>query len=116
MTSQTPIAMPPSHAQVQRKSPAHAALISTLVPGLGTILSGDTMRGVLLLVAWFPGWVVLGWLWVAFCAGLSAASGYDIFAVPAFFGALGYGLAIWAGGILDAYSSARNFNARNNIH
>ena len=80
------------------KSPGTATLISVLIPGGGQIWTGETGRGVMLLLAG-PGALIVG-------CGLLQSSGLCV-------GALLVDLAAWGFGIADAASSARRMNAKN---
>jgi TM2 domain-containing membrane protein YozV len=57
------------------------------VPGLGTIINGETGKGVLILGAW-----LIGWLLVLAVIG--------ILVVP----------AVWLYGMYDGYQGARRYN------
>lgn len=79
------------------KSPGTATLISVLVPGGGQIWTGETGRGVMLLLAG-PGALIVG-------CGVLQSPGLCV-------GALLVDLAAWGFGIVDAASSARRMNAQ----
>ena len=69
------------------RNPVASLLASLLVPGLGTIINGETGKGTLILGAW-----LIGWLLVLAVIG--------VFIVP----------AVWIFGMYDGYQSARRYN------
>jgi TM2 domain-containing membrane protein YozV len=69
------------------RNPAASLLASLLVPGLGTIINGETGKGVLILVGYVTAWVL-----VLFTVGLIL--------VP----------AMWLYGLYDAFQGARRYN------
>ncbi len=83
---------PVPYQQVQPKSPGGALVASLFIPGLGTILNGETGKGVGLLVG-FVASFVMGFLILPVFAGL--------------------GLWIW--GMVDAYQGAQRWNAAHGI-
>lgn len=70
-----------------RRNPAASLLASALVPGLGTIINGETGKGVLILVVW-----ITAWLLVLVAVG--------VILIP----------AVWIYGIYDALQGARRYN------
>jgi TM2 domain-containing membrane protein YozV len=69
------------------RNPAASLLASLLLPGLGTIINGETGKGVLILVAWITAWVL-----VLAIVGLIL--------VP----------AVWLYGMYDGFQGARRYN------
>ena len=69
------------------RNPAASLLASLLVPGLGTIINGETGKGLLILGTW-----LLSWLLVLAVIG--------ILLLP----------AVWIYAIYDGYQSARRYN------
>ena len=72
---------------VARKEPGLALLVSFFVPGVGTIMNGETGKGVAILVGYLVCWA-LSWLLVPL-VGV-------------------FGLWIW--GMVDAYQGAQRYN------
>jgi TM2 domain-containing membrane protein YozV len=72
------------------RNPAASLLASLLIPGLGTIINGETGKGVLILAAY-----VVAWLLVLAVIG--------IIIVP----------AVWIYGLYDAFQGARRYNLAN---
>jgi TM2 domain-containing membrane protein YozV len=69
------------------RNPAASLLASLLIPGLGTIINGETGKGVLILAGWITSWVL-----VLFTVG--------VILVP----------AVWIYGMYDAFQGARRYN------
>lgn len=69
------------------RNPAASLLASLLLPGLGTIINGETGKGIVILVAWITSWAL-----VLAIVGLIL--------VP----------AIWVYGMYDAFQGARRYN------
>lgn len=84
--------MQPYGPPVARKEPALSLLASFFLPGLGTILNGETGKGVGLLVG-------------SFFAAMSMAIiiGFVIYPI------------LWIWGMVDAYQGAQKFNARHGM-
>lgn len=97
---QPPSGMPypqPAYGQQPRKEPAISLLVSFFVPGVGSMMNGDTNTGVGILVGYLAGLVLmicLGWILVGFI-GLPISLGF------------------WAWGMVDAYQGAVRYNQRN---
>jgi len=64
---------------------------SLLIPGLGTIINGETGKGILILVGY-----AISWLLVLFTIG--------VILVP----------AVWIYGMYDAFQGARRYNLAHN--
>jgi TM2 domain-containing membrane protein YozV len=83
---------PPMPQPVAAKSPAVSVLCSVFIPGLGSIINGNVGTGVLILIlsciAWFFSLVLIG---IPFLIGF------------------------WIWGLVDAYTSAQNWNAAHGI-
>lgn len=77
---------------VARKDPAVMLVASLIIPGLGTILNGETGKGVGILAGY-----VVGALLSIILIGL-----------PIMFG-------FWAWGMVDAYQGAKAYNARHGL-
>ena len=97
MSDQLPAQSYPSAAgypaqQVAPKNPAIALLASFFFPGLGTLMNGQAGKGIVIfagyLVAWMFAFILIG--------------------IPFVFG-------FWVWGMVDAYSGAKNWNARHGI-
>jgi TM2 domain-containing membrane protein YozV len=69
------------------RNPAASLFASLLIPGLGTIINGETAKGLLIL-----GGYALSWLLVLFTIG--------VILVP----------AVWIYGMFDAFQGARRYN------
>ena len=79
-------------AAVAPKSPGVSLLISFFLPGVGSMVNGDTQTGVIILVIWIVGIVT-----------------------SIFFIGIALILAAWIWGMIDAYQGAQRWNARNGI-
>lgn len=79
-------------AQVARKEPGLMLLASFFIPGLGTILNGETGKGVGILIAYFISYLLI----------------FVIIGIPMVIG-------FWVWGMIDAYNGAKNFNARHGL-
>ena len=79
---------------VSPKNPAVSLIVSFFLPGVGTLMNGETNKGVLILVGWLMSWV-LGWFLLIFIVGF-------------FFFMIATGLWIW--GMIDAFQGAKNWN------
>ena len=69
------------------RNSAASLLASLLLPGLGTIINGETGKGLVILVAWITAWVL-----VLAIVGLIL--------VP----------TVWIYGMYDAFQGARRYN------
>ena len=83
-----PTGMMPVHA----KSPVGHVAASFFIPGLGSMLAGESGKGIAILLAWLIS-IPLAFLFIGIFTGLGA----------------------WVFGMVDAYSSARNWNLRHGI-
>lgn len=101
MQAYPPYQQPPHHGHgysgypqmyVAPKNPALMLLASFFIPGLGSMLNGETGKGVGILIGYI-------------CS---------VFLIIAFIGILGvFGFWIW--GMVDAYQGAQKWNARHGI-
>lgn len=82
----------PAPYAVAPKNPAVMVIASFFVPGLGSMLNGDTGRGILILVGY-----VLSWVLTIVLVGFIGL------------------LAFWVWGMVDAYQGAQRWNARHGI-
>jgi TM2 domain-containing membrane protein YozV len=73
------------------RNPAASLFASLLIPGLGTIINGETAKGLLIL-----GGYAISWLLVLFTIG--------VILVP----------AVWIYGMYDAFQGARRYNLTDN--
>ncbi|MDC5698282.1 DUF2510 domain-containing protein [Intrasporangium calvum] len=83
---------PGPHSLVAPKNPALSLLASFFVPGLGSMINGNTARGLGILVGY-----CISWLLIIVFVGI--------------FGVMGF----WIWGMVDAYQGARTWNARHGI-
>jgi TM2 domain-containing membrane protein YozV len=74
------------------RNPAASLFASLLLPGLGTIINGETGKGVIILVGWITAWVLV-----------LALVGFIL--VP----------AVWIYAIYDAYQGARRYNLSHGV-
>jgi TM2 domain-containing membrane protein YozV len=86
-----PQVYPPAVA-VAPKSPAVSLLISFFIPGVGSMVNGDTQTGVIILVIWLVG-IITAFFLIGFVLILAA----------------------WVWGMIDAYQGAQRWNARYGI-
>ena len=77
---------------VAPKNPAVGVILSFFIPGLGTIVNGDTGRGVLILALYAVGWVL----------------SFFLIGIPLLIGA-------WIWGLVDGYTSAQRWNSQHGI-
>jgi TM2 domain-containing membrane protein YozV len=84
---------PPAYPNVQPKNPAVAVVASLLLPGLGSMLSGNPGIGLLILVLW----VISLFFWLIFLVG-----------VP-------FTAAFWIWGMIQAHSDAVRWNRNHGI-
>lgn len=82
----------PMQQTVAPKSPAVSVLISVFIPGLGSIINGNTATGVTILVL-----DIIAAFFSLFLIGIPFAIG------------------IWIWGLVDAYTSAQKWNAAHGI-
>lgn len=83
---------PSSHMAVAPKNPAIALLASFFIPGLGTLMNGETGKGAGILVGYFVSFLLA----------------FVIIGIPLMLG-------LWIWGMVDAYNGARTWNARHGI-
>jgi TM2 domain-containing membrane protein YozV len=69
------------------RNPVASLLASLLLPGLGTIINGETGKGILILIVWITAWIL-----VLFTVG--------VIIVP----------AVWIYAMYDAFRGARRYN------
>jgi len=69
------------------RNPVASLLASLVIPGLGTIINGETGKGIVILVVW-----ITAWLLVLMTVGLII--------VP----------AVWIYGMYEAFQGARRYN------
>jgi TM2 domain-containing membrane protein YozV len=89
--SGSPQAQGVPHA-VLPKNPALGVILSFFIPGVGSMVNGDAMRGVIILAVY-----VVGWFLAFFLIG-----------IPILFGA-------WVWGLVDGYLSAQRWNLAHGI-
>lgn len=77
---------------VQPKNPTVSLIASFFIPGLGSMLNGDTGKGVGILVGY-----VVSWLLVIVLIGLVGVIGF------------------WIWGMVDGYQGAKSWNERHGI-
>jgi TM2 domain-containing membrane protein YozV len=87
-----PYGMAPGQQAVAPKNPAISLLISFFIPGLGSLINGNTQTGVIILALWVVG-IVLTFFIIGFFVVLGA----------------------WIWGMIDAYQSAQRWNAQHGI-
>lgn len=80
------------YPQVARKDPAIMLVASLIIPGLGTLLNGSTGKGI--------------GIFAGYCIG--ALLSVILIGLPIMFG-------FWVWGMVDAYSGAKNHNARHGL-
>ena len=92
-----PMAYPTSGGYaVAPKSPAVSLIVSFFIPGVGSLVNGDTGIGLTILLLWL------------------LAGALDITVVGLIVGVpLGIAMFVW--GLIDAYQGARRWNARHGI-
>jgi TM2 domain-containing membrane protein YozV len=83
---------PPPVQLIAAKNPAVGVILSFFIPGLGTIVNGDTARGAIIL-----GLYVLGWILTIILIGF-----------PILIGA-------WIWGLVDGYLSAQRWNTAHGV-
>jgi TM2 domain-containing membrane protein YozV len=81
---------------VAPKSPAVSLIVSFFIPGVGSMINGDTGIGLTILLLWILA-IILDFTFIGLIVG-----------VP-----LGLAMFIW--GLVDAYQGARRWNARHGI-
>jgi len=77
---------------VAPKSPAVSLIISLFLPGVGSMVNGDTQTGVIILVVYLVG----------------IFASFFLIGIPVMLGA-------WIWGMIDAYQGAQRWNARYGI-
>lgn len=83
--------VPPAYGVVA-KNPALMLLASFFVPGLGTLINGETGKGIGILVGYFISFVLA----------------FVLIGLP-------FMLGFWIWGMVDAYSGAQKWNARHGV-
>ena len=102
--------MQPGYGQPARKEPALMLLASFLIPGLGTILNGETAKGIGILGGAIGAVVIPPFLifFVGFLTG-----GVLPFGVLTMLPFLLVSVGVWVWGLIDAFFGAKRVNARN---
>ena len=80
------------YGMVMPKNPAVSLIVSFFIPGVGSMINGDTGKGVGILIGYLISWVL-------------------IIVIIGIFGVIGF----WVWGMVDAYSGAVNWNRRHGI-
>lgn len=97
MVQYAPMAYPAAGGYaVAPKNPAVSLIVSFFIPGVGSLINGDTGTGLAILLLWFLS-IFLDFTVVGLVVG-----------VP-----LGLGMFIW--GLIDAYQGAQRWNSRHGI-
>jgi TM2 domain-containing membrane protein YozV len=91
-TYSQPPALPAGYHRVEPKNPGLSLLASFFIPGLGTMLNGETGKGIGILAGYF----------VALLLSLV------LIGIP-------FVIGLWIWGMVDAYSGAQKWNARHGI-
>lgn len=86
-------------AVVAPKNPAISALVSFFIPGVGSIINGDTNAGVIILVSWLVS-NAIAWLLTIVLIG------FLLLPIP---------FGIWIYGMVHAYQGAVKWNAERGI-
>lgn len=84
--------VPTPYGAVQPKNPAISLIVSFFLPGVGSMINGDTSRGVIILVSYIVG-LILTIVLIGFV--------------------IAFGVWIW--GMVDAYQGAQRWNAAHGI-
>lgn len=94
---------------VTRKEPALSLLASYFVPGLGSMINGDTGQGLLFMGGVFliP-WVPIALVLIPLASG-NPVSPLMIYAVMAIAGLIFFGTWVWS--IVEAYRGAQAYNS-----
>jgi TM2 domain-containing membrane protein YozV len=69
------------------RNPAASLFASLILPGLGTIINGETGKGIMILVVWITAWILV-------------LSTVGLIIVP----------VVWIYGMYDAFMGARRYN------
>jgi len=91
-TYSQPPALPVGYHRVEPKNPGLSLLASFFIPGLGTMLNGETGKGIGILAGYL----------VALLLSLA------LIGIP-------FVIGLWIWGMVDAYSGAQKWNARHGI-
>jgi TM2 domain-containing membrane protein YozV len=83
---------PPPVQVIAAKNPAVGVILSIFIPGLGTIVNGDTARGAIIL-----GLYVFGWILTIILIGFPILIG------------------TWVWGLVDGYLSAQRWNTAHGV-
>lgn len=84
--------VPAPYGMVQPKNPALSLIVSLFLPGVGSMINGDTQRGIIILVSYIVG-VILTLVLIGFAIMLG----------------------VWIWGMVDAYQGAQRWNATHGI-
>jgi TM2 domain-containing membrane protein YozV len=82
----------PGALVVTAKTPALSLLVSFFIPGVGSMMNGDTTTGVVILTLFV----------------VSVAASFLLIGLP-------FALGLWIWGMIDAYQGAQRWNARHGI-
>lgn len=109
----------PGPSPAPRKEPFFSLLASFFIPGLGTILNGQTRKGVLFMATFYVGPIVIFVVTELFFSFLFQLDllGLRLYVFYArIFAIILLALGTWFWGLLDAYRGAEAHNARNGLH
>jgi len=95
-TPYAPLAYPAAGGYVAPKSPGVSLIVSFFLPGVGSLINGDTGIGITILLLWLLA-IVLDFTFIGAILGLP----------------LGLAMFIW--GLIDAYQGAQRWNRRHGI-
>lgn len=98
-------------APAPRKEPFFSLIASFFIPGLGTILNGETSKGVKFMATFYLapfGILLMGYT-------LFAVSGIYLY-LPCLLVGILVAIGAWLWGLIDAYKGAEAHNARHGLH
>lgn len=100
-----------------RKEPFFSLVASFFIPGLGTILNGETAKGVRFMAAFYlsPLIAIIASFGFGFAVAL-ISGGSPPFNPSVFLLALLVAATAWFWSLIDAYKGAEAHNARNGLH
>ncbi|HET7419422.1 MAG TPA: hypothetical protein VFL27_03495 [Candidatus Dormibacteraeota bacterium] len=86
------VAPPPGTVAIAPKNPAVSLIVSFFIPGVGSMINGDTTTGIVILILYIVGW----------------ASSWLLIGIPLLVG-------VWIWGMVDAYQGAQRWNRAHGI-
>lgn len=110
-----PYNAPPPSLPAPRKEPFFSLIASFFIPGLGTILNGETRKGVTFMAVFYLS-PVAGFMFALIVASIRDYVSPTSYLYGLFYLLLLVSAVAWFWGLIDAYKGAEAHNAKHGLH